>query len=485
MMHQLRACSARARRPGEEETAKDGEDEENHMQIDEPSTASVIVDEPHGSSTASTIIDISSIDEDSHASSSNGSTDNGSDVQVVSGPSNGGSGSNDIPRRLKTGEQEEEHGTARTTTRSRSPTSSSFVSSPMQGMRRRRRRVEVVDLVDSPEPASATIGPSANQWACPACTLHNPKSTTRCNACNTPNPERPPDPTRTERLIDDHAGGGGPASPLAMLGGGALMGGILGAAGSYLHGGDPLVSAMEGAVTGAFGGAFLNEAVASRRQQQPRPISNEVRHETWADPAGMGVAHARSSAGISGGYPSMMPGGENEQRGGGERAARPRSSFRVEQIENTDGSRTTLVMGGRSSTSIRQGNNRTPVGISDQMRMYLLHSMMEQHSTIRGSMPGLGDGLDGMTYEELLQAFGDGTENMGANTGQIDSLPTQAVTNPEKELPEDARQCLICLEDICQGETRKILPCLHGFHAFCCDRWLKTNGSCPICKHRV
>ena len=87
-------------------------------------------------------------------------------------------------------------------------------------------------------------------------------------------------------------------------------------------------------------------------------------------------------------------------------------------------------------------------------------------------------------YEQLLQAFGTGAENLGAGEGQIRSLPSSTIQDVAR-LPEDSRQCSICLEDFKTGDERKIMPCLHGFHSECVDKWLRTNGSCPICKHRL
>jgi E3 ubiquitin-protein ligase SDIR1 len=52
-------------------------------------------------------------------------------------------------------------------------------------------------------------------------------------------------------------------------------------------------------------------------------------------------------------------------------------------------------------------------------------------------------------------------------------------------LPPAVRECSICLDAFVVGCSRKTLPCLHGFHEECIDRWLRTNGSCPICKHTV
>ena len=98
---------------------------------------------------------------------------------------------------------------------------------------------------------------------------------------------------------------------------------------------------------------------------------------------------------------------------------------------------------------------------------------------------GGGMNIDRMSYEELLARFGDGGENLGATEGEIRRLPASRLRDPEAELPEDCRQCHICLEKFERGEQRKVLPCLHGFHSPCIDKWLRTNKSCPICKHKI
>lgn len=110
---------------------------------------------------------------------------------------------------------------------------------------------------------------------------------------------------------------------------------------------------------------------------------------------------------------------------------------------------------------------------------HLLQSMTSTGPSRRG-----GDNVDNMSYEQLLQRFGDGSENRGATTETISSLPTSTVNDPG-QLPEDKRQCCICLEDFSKGDGRTSLPCLHGFHTDCVNKWLKSNGSCPICKSSV
>ena len=116
---------------------------------------------------------------------------------------------------------------------------------------------------------------------------------------------------------------------------------------------------------------------------------------------------------------------------------------------------------------------------------HLLQSMTSSTGfTGTGPSQQRGENVDNMSYEQLLQRFGDGSENRGATTETISSLPTSIVNDPG-QLPEDKRQCCICLEDFSQGDGRTSLPCLHGFHTDCVNKWLQSNGSCPICKSSV
>lgn len=94
---------------------------------------------------------------------------------------------------------------------------------------------------------------------------------------------------------------------------------------------------------------------------------------------------------------------------------------------------------------------------------------------------------DNMSYDQLLEVYGDGSENIrrGASSTTISSLPSIKIVDLERQLPEDKRQCSICLEDFRKGDDRTSLPCLHGFHSGCVNRWLSSNGSCPVCKTSV
>ncbi|GFS89382.1 hypothetical protein NPIL_37151 [Nephila pilipes] len=49
----------------------------------------------------------------------------------------------------------------------------------------------------------------------------------------------------------------------------------------------------------------------------------------------------------------------------------------------------------------------------------------------------------------------------------------------EDVLIEDKGECVICLEELTQGDTIARLPCLCIYHKVCIDAWFKVNRSCP------
>ena len=111
-----------------------------------------------------------------------------------------------------------------------------------------------------------------------------------------------------------------------------------------------------------------------------------------------------------------------------------------------------------------------------------------------------------MSYDRLLEVFGDGSENVnrGLNQATIRSLPSTRITsdgNSNNTNEDDSNNnsnyshhsnsnssnsdCAICIDTFQTGQYRKTLPCLHSFHSKCIDKWLRSNGSCPICKHKI
>jgi hypothetical protein len=123
-----------------------------------------------------------------------------------------------------------------------------------------------------------------------------------------------------------------------------------------------------------------------------------------------------------------------------------------------------------------------------QLELMLLRSLAAQH--------GHGLDVDGMSYEELLQRFGDRRPRPAASQ-IIHALPTRTITEADVRRAQESAaaggdssgdgraSCLVCLENFNAGDEVKTLPCLHMFHTACIDEWLANSGVCPVCKFRV
>jgi phospholipase C len=130
--------------------------------------------------------------------------------------------------------------------------------------------------------------------------------------------------------------------------------------------------------------------------------------------------------------------------------------------------------------SFRAYSNRTYIQQNPTIFDHLIQTMTMQQR--HQQFPN----IDNMSYERLLEVFGDGNENrnLAASPQVISSLPSSRITNLQ-EIPEDKRQCVICMEEYEVGEERTTLPCCHGFHKSCVNRWLGSKGCCPVCKLEV
>lgn len=58
-------------------------------------------------------------------------------------------------------------------------------------------------------------------------------------------------------------------------------------------------------------------------------------------------------------------------------------------------------------------------------------------------------------------------------------LTKPRISYNEDVLTEDKGECVICFEDLKQGDTIARLPCLCVYHKMCIDRWFEVNRSCP------
>lgn len=377
-----------------------------------------------------------------------------------------------------------------------------------------------------------------NEWSCPRCTLINKNTNPRCDACQYINADIYSQRNRNSSTTRDTQGS--PAqhhqqqrsvsSPMGYIGSGALFGAAVGMTGNWMQGRNVISGALEGGTTGAMGGALLHEVLQNNpreaRREMPRTQADRARYTTHngnTTPIQPFRYQSNEADGtISSRNSSSNNNRNNTSSGGYRNGAYARSSAAAGALEystvdrsytntNVDNPMYDIGAAGRSYRARPRYVTRSQIGMLHdfrdsngsilrghdanqdliailQNRSNLLRERMhalERASALRAQFSGMrqGDNIDSMNYEQLLHAFGDGTENMGADEREIGRLPTHTVG--DQPLPEDSRQCPICLEDFEKGEARTILPCLHGFHEDCCHKWLKTNGKCPICKHPI
>jgi hypothetical protein len=89
--------------------------------------------------------------------------------------------------------------------------------------------------------------------------------------------------------------------------------------------------------------------------------------------------------------------------------------------------------------------------------------------------------FDERDYETLLQLDDHVPNRKMADAKLVEKVPVTTVKAGDKY-----DRCSVCLCDMEAGEVRRELPCSHGFHKDCIDKWLKDyKDTCPICKQSL
>eukprot|EP00815_Leptocylindrus_aporus_P011530 CAMPEP_0116061890 /NCGR_PEP_ID=MMETSP0322-20121206/7369_1 /TAXON_ID=163516 /ORGANISM="Leptocylindrus danicus var. apora, Strain B651" /LENGTH=337 /DNA_ID=CAMNT_0003546965 /DNA_START=300 /DNA_END=1310 /DNA_ORIENTATION=+ len=293
------------------------------------------------------------------------------------------------------------------------------------------------DVDDYGSSSNHNDGSAVEEWACPRCTLLNPLITPRCEACQERRPDsvqvpgsdvtRRPDPTVRERLIpgdsvnaplnvDDFPSPSTTMFP-RTISGGAFIGGLIGGTTAYVRGESVSSGALNGLITGGVSGA----------------IAAELAREA------VGIANASS---------------RSTRRDAQEPAHTP---VRYARLPSAGLIRTRIRPDGSHSFHIR--------GEDAELSTMMLRAIMTPNA-----LGVNGGNVDNMSYEQILETFGDGSENRGAEEGTIRALPTSTISDVNN-LPEDQRQCSVCLDEFCSNQRVRRLPCLHFFHEGCIDRW--------------
>lgn len=167
----------------------------------------------------------------------------------------------------------------------------------------------------------------------------------------------------------------------------------------------------------------------------------------------------------------------------------PSSTNTVANLTQTNNNRrfarassTTASTGAQFGNNHNRTNNYQPIMTGDALRelgINLSDDVLRLLQQLRDS-------------RELMIRFpqntGATTANRGATVGLLSQLPIAQIT-PEDVAVRDGEEpptCCICFEEyVPHVDQRKILPCLHKFHAHCIDEWLGRDACCPICKHRL
>ncbi|XP_058204160.1 RING-H2 finger protein ATL8-like [Rhododendron vialii] len=72
----------------------------------------------------------------------------------------------------------------------------------------------------------------------------------------------------------------------------------------------------------------------------------------------------------------------------------------------------------------------------------------------------------------------------GLDPKLLETIPVVSYSGLESDV--DRAECAICLAELEEGESVRLLPnCRHAFHVACVDRWLAGHTNCPVCRSPV
>ena len=88
--------------------------------------------------------------------------------------------------------------------------------------------------------------------------------------------------------------------------------------------------------------------------------------------------------------------------------------------------------------------------------------------------------IDLISHQETISS----KSNIGLDDKAINKIPETTIKSI-KNLSEDKKKCLICLEKFVKGDKSIALPCIHIFHSECIKKWMKKKNCCPLCKNKI
>ncbi|KAH9178668.1 hypothetical protein EDB89DRAFT_1927811 [Lactarius sanguifluus] len=190
-----------------------------------------------------------------------------------------------------------------------------------------------------------------------------------------------------------------------------------------------------------------------------------------------------------------------------ERGSAGGTGFRLGINRSPSGSQTILVAGPPTSGMNRRGapgEGRHPIGGS-LMAQYLLAMLTQRagregHADPFGGLGLLGGPEDGrwgdyvFNQEALDQIITQIMEQ--GNSSRPVPATDEVMTELQREVLEEGsplleRDCAVCKEQFSlttedpDDQVIVTLPCTHPFHEGCIMPWLKSSGTCPVCRFQL
>ncbi|KAH7854174.1 hypothetical protein Vadar_011037 [Vaccinium darrowii] len=81
----------------------------------------------------------------------------------------------------------------------------------------------------------------------------------------------------------------------------------------------------------------------------------------------------------------------------------------------------------------------------------------------------------------------ENSPSRGLDTKLLETVPVVSYSALKPDVFRiDQSECVICLSELEEGESVRVLPsCHHAFHVPCVDQWFTGHANCPVCRSPI
>lgn len=81
----------------------------------------------------------------------------------------------------------------------------------------------------------------------------------------------------------------------------------------------------------------------------------------------------------------------------------------------------------------------------------------------------------------------ENSPSRGLNSKLLETVPVMSYSALKPDTFRiDQSECAICLSELEEGESVRVLPsCKHAFHVPCVDQWFTGHANCPVCRSPI